>query len=194
MRSVRLVVFSAAAAAVWSARALTAVRPVLPPVAHADTETVTNVPLAAWERGLRAFRFDLAFTGTPSNNVEMAFGTDADGDGELSDGEIAVRAGWDCGELLVANNVTDERAVEDAPAGAHAFSCVCETRSAGRIVNVACTDNGRRAFPGLAAARPAWLHSPVWNMVRLVGRGENVRSGERFSAKTTPSGLLFRLR
>ena len=194
MRSVCLVVFSAVAAGACSVHALPAVRLVLPPVAHADTETVTNVPFAAWERGLRAFRFDLAFTGTASNNVEMAFGTDADGDGALSDGEIDVRAGWDCGERFIANNVTDERAAEDAPAGAHAFSCVCETHSSGRIVNVACTDNGRMVFTGLAAARPAWLHSPGWNMVRLVGRGENVRSGERFSVKTTPSGLLFRLR
>ena len=186
--------FSAVATVAWSARALPAVRPVLPPVVHADTETVTNVPFAAWERGLRAFRFDLAFTGTPSNNVEMAFGTDADGDGALSDGEIDVRAGWDCGELFVADNATGGRFAEAAADGARAFSCVCEMRSTGRIVNVACTDNGRMVFTGLAAARPAWLHSPGWNMVRLVGRGERARSGERFSAKTTPSGLLFRLR
>lgn len=94
----------AATAAAWSAYALPAVRPVLPPVEHADTETVTNVPFTAWERGLRAFRFDLAFTGTASNNVEMAFGTDADGDGGLSDGEVDVRAGWDCGELFIAKS------------------------------------------------------------------------------------------
>lgn len=61
----------------WSAYALPAVRPVLPPIEYADTETVTNMAFTAWERGLREFRFDLAFTGTASNNVEMAFGADA---------------------------------------------------------------------------------------------------------------------
>ena len=144
----------------WSAYALPAVRPVLPPIEYADTETVTNVAFTAWERGLREFRFDLAFTGTASNNVEMAFGADADGNGELSEGEVAVRAGWDCGELFIADNATGERlaeaSTENAPAPeasgrpsaegaspegrkgprAHVFSCVCEMRSGGRVVNV----------------------------------------------------------
>ena len=124
----------------WPAYALPAVRPVLPPVVNADTETVTNVAFAAWEQGLREFRFDLAFTGTASNNVEMAFGTDADGNGELSDGEVSVLAGWDCGELFIANNATDECFTEASSPGAHVFSCVCEMRSNGRVVNVACTD------------------------------------------------------
>ena len=88
----------------WSAYARPAVRPVLPPVADADTETVTNMPFTAWERGLREFRFDLA------------------------------------------------------------------------------------------VARPVWLHSLDWNMVRLTGRGENVRVGERFLAKITPFGFVFHLR
>lgn len=184
----------AATAAAWSAYALPAVRPVLPPVEHADTETVTNVPFTAWERGLRAFRFDLAFTGTASNNVEMAFGTDADGDGGLSDGEVDVRAGWDCGELFIANNATDERFAETAVDGAHVFSCVCELHSSGRIVGVAFTNNGTAVFSALAVTKPAWLHSARWDVVRLVGRGENARAGERFSAKTAPFGLCFQLR
>lgn len=155
--------------------ALPAVRPVLPPVMSADTETVTNLPFTAWERGLREFRFDLEFTGTSSNNVEMAFGTDADGNGELSDGEVAVLAGWDCGELFIANNATDERVTEASTDGAHVFSCVCGMRSNGRIVNVACTNDNSAVFLDLAATKPAWLHSLDWNMVRLTGRGENAK-------------------
>ena len=178
----------------WPAYALPSVRPVLPPVVNADTETVTNVAFTAWEQGLREFRFDLEFTGTPSNNVEMAFGTDADGNGELSDGEVAVLAGWDCGELFIANNATEERFTEASTTGAHVFSCVCEMRSNGRVVNVACSNDSSTVFLDLATAKPTWLHSLDWNMVRLTGRGENVRVGERFSAKITPSGFFFRLR
>ena len=178
----------------WPAFALPAVRPVLPPVVDADTETVTNMPFTAWEQGLREFRFDLEFTGTASNNVEMAFGTDADGNGELSDGEVAVLAGWDCGELFIANNATDERFTEASASGAHVFSCVCEMRSDGRVVSIDFSDNVVAVFHNLAAARPSWLHSLDWNMVRLTGRGENVRVGERFSSKITPFGFVFRLR
>ena len=184
----------ASTAIAWSVYALPAVHPVLPPVANADTETVTNVAFTAWEQGLREFRFDLEFTGTASNNVGMAFGTDADRNGELSDGEVAVLAGWDCGELFIANNATDERFTEESAAGAHVFSCVCEMRSNGRVVNVACSNDSSTVFLDLAAAKPAWLHSLDWNMVRLTGHGENVRVGERFSTKITPSGFFFRLR
>ena len=195
MRSLALIFAVFAWSAIeWPAYALPAVRPVLPPVVNADTETVTNVAFTAWEQGLREFRFDLEFTGTPSNNVEMAFGTDADGNGELSDGEVAVLAGWDCGELFIANNATEERFTEASTAGAHVFSCVCEMRSNGRVVNVACSNDSSTVFLDLATAKPAWLHSLDWNMVRLTGRGENVRVGERFSAKITPSGFFFRLR
>lgn len=170
------------------------VAPTLPHVGFADTETVTNVPFAAWTENLREFRFELDFTGTASNNVEMAFGTDVDGDGRLSDGEVSTSAGWDCGEWFVFDSASGARTAASAPDGRHVFSCVCEMRSSGEIVGVAFFDNGAPVFADLAASTPSWLHSPDWNMVRLVGRGENVRAGERFSAKVTSGQTLFILR
>jgi hypothetical protein len=155
-----------------------AARPVLPVVEHADTETVTNVALAAWEPVMREFLFDLEFSGTASNNVEMAFGVDSDGDGALSDGEADLLVGWDCGALFVADNAADERATAVASNGTHVFSCVCGIRSSGSISEVVFTDNGVEVFHDLAAESPSWLHSTNWNMVRLVGRGENVRVGD----------------
>ena len=177
-----------------SAYASPAVPFLLPQVGHADTEVVTNAAFAAWEPKLREFRFNMEFAGTASNNVELAFGTDVDGDGQLSDGEIDFRAGWDCGLLFFANNATDERVTEAAADGAHAFSCFYGMDLSGRIANAVITDNGSNVFRGIAAAKPAWLYSSRWNMVRLVGRGENVRAGERFSVKTTPECFFFRLR
>ncbi len=188
-----MVEFTVAAVA-WSVFAHPAVRPVLPLVNHVDTETVTNVPFVAWERRLREFRFDLEFFGTASNNVEMAFGTDVNGDGVLSDGEVDIVTGWDCGEMFISNNAADERMIETSADGTNVFSCVCEMRPDGRIVNIACTNNGTSVFLDLFSAKPSWFYSSDWNMVRLLGRGENVRSGERFSVKTTPSGFLFRFR
>ena len=184
----------AATAITWSAYALPATQPVLPPVEHADTETVTNVPFAAWGQRRGEFKFTLEFLGTVSNGVEMAFGVDADGDGELSDGEVELLAGWDCGALFIADNAMEERAMEAVVDGAHVFSCICEMRSGGRIASVACTDNGSAVFPDPVAAKSAWLHASAWNMVRLAGRGENVRTGEYFLVQTTPSGFLFRFR
>ena len=177
-----------------SAYAAPTARPVLPGVEYTDTETVTNVAFTAWEQGLKEFRFDLEFTGSASNNVEMAFGTDANGDGTLTDDEVSIIAGWDCGELFVANNATDERMTATAANGQHHFSCLFGMRSSGRIVLASYSDNGTPVFSSLAAAKPSWLYSPDWNMVRMTGRGENVRSGERFSAKISTWGFTIRLR
>ena len=107
--------------------ALPPVRPVLPPVEYLDTETVTNVPFSAWQEHLRHFTFKLAFNATPSNNVEMAFGTDgATGttgvspveDGTLSPDECDLVVGWDCGAWFVEKGTTGER-VTAAPTDEH---------------------------------------------------------------------------
>lgn len=78
--------------------------------------------------------------------------------------------------------------------GENVFSCLFEMRSSGRIVDASYKDNGTAVFADLAASKPSWLYSTEWNMVRLVGRGENVRLGERFSVKAISAGFIFRLR
>ena len=90
----------------------TDMRPVLPPVHHLDTEVVTNVAVSA--QGSREYAFELTFSGTASNNVEIAFGADTNGDGALSVDEIGFSAGWDCGEWFVMNSATGERAMASA--------------------------------------------------------------------------------
>ena len=56
----------------------------LPPVEKADAEVVTNVPLPALSRRAGRFAFSLGCHATPTNNVEIAFGADADEDGVLA--------------------------------------------------------------------------------------------------------------
>ena len=80
----RSLAISIAMIIVGESLALPPVRPVLPPVAHDDAETTTNVPFAAWQDCAGKFRFSLTCRTTPTNNVQIAFGTDADGDGVLS--------------------------------------------------------------------------------------------------------------
>ena len=195
------------------ALALPPVRPVLPPVEYLDTETVTNVPFAAWQDHLRHFTFKLAFNATPSNNVEMAFGTDgatgttgvppAGGsgvspveDGTLSPDECDLVVGWDCGAWFVEDGITGER-VTAAPAGgcgAHELVVRVRLGRGGAIDDVRFLDNGAEVFAELAASKPPWLHASGWNRLRLVGRGENVRAGERFFAQVTPEGTSVRMR
>ena len=185
--------------------ALPPMQPTLPPVAYLDTETVTNVPFTAWQQHLWHFTFKLAFNATPSNNVEMAFGTDGGTgttgilpveDGELSPDERDLVVGWDCGMWFVENGTTGER-VAAAPAGgcgAHELTVRMRIDHHGAVDDVRFLDNDVAVFAEFAASKPSWLHSPAWNRLRLVGRGENVRAGERFFAQITPQGTSVKLR
>ena len=98
-----------AVAAVVLARTLTVS---LPPVAHADTETVANMPMPSVDMATRRVSFSLAFAATPSNCVEAVFGTDIDGDGELSPGERRLAVGWRCGRWFVRKSPDSESSAD----------------------------------------------------------------------------------
>ena len=186
-----------------AAFALPPVRPVLPPVEYLDTETVTNMPFTGWQRNLRDFMVNLSFVATPSNNVEIAFGTDTGttgilpvGDGELSPDECDLVVGWDCGSWFVEDGETGERftAAPTGGYGLHDLALRVRLRHNGAIESVRFLDNGTEVFAELAASKPAWFHAPAWNRIRIVGRGENVRAGERFLAQITPQQTLLIMR
>ena len=170
----------------------TDMRPVLPPVHHLDTEVVTNVAVSA--QGSREYAFELTFSGTASNNVEIAFGADADGDGALSVDEIGFSAGWDCGEWFVMNSATGERAMASAAEGAHCLVGTIRLRTGGHVREIAFRDGVAALFPMLHGAARTWSFPVGWKMVRLVGRGENIRSGEQFYVTATSNGITLRLK
>ena len=74
----------------------------LPASEFADTEVSTNVCLGAAVEtaagdGLGYFDVTLSLRATPTNNVEICFGCDANGDGALGRCERDFVLGWDCG-------------------------------------------------------------------------------------------------
>ena len=78
--------------------------------------------------------------------------------------------------------------------GAHELVVRVRLGRGGAIDDVRFLDNGAEVFSELAASKPPWLHASGWNRLRLVGRGENVRAGERFFAQVTPDGTSVRMR
>ena len=80
----------------------------MPEAAHDDTEVVTNHSFSAICFDSRVFSFTLELDATPSNNVEVAFGRDADGDGVLSRFEATMRVGWDCGVWEIVDCATGD--------------------------------------------------------------------------------------
>ena len=77
--------------------------PKLPAPTFLDTEISTNIAITAWTEQMRALKIVLLLDATPSNNVQVAFGSDADADGYLFDEETELTLGWDCGEWFVAS-------------------------------------------------------------------------------------------
>ena len=69
----------------------------LPPSEFADTEVSTNIAFAVERPAMTRIKFTVALDATPTNNVEVAIGTDANGDGNLAVEEAAHVFGYDCG-------------------------------------------------------------------------------------------------
>ena len=67
----------------------------LPPSEYADTEVSTNMAFVVDRSMMTRIEFTVALDETPTNNVEVAIGTDANGDGNLAVEEAAYVFGWD---------------------------------------------------------------------------------------------------
>ena len=116
----------------------------LPPLAFIDTEVSTNCPITTIGTDTAHFEFSLSFAATPSNNVEVAIGCDANCDGHLSLDESGMMVGYDCGEWFVRSAEKDA-VTSEAVSDAGTFRRVYEIRS--RHVD------------------------PSWNLVKVTRRG-----------------------
>ena len=167
----------------------------LPPVVHVDTEVMTNVVISSWQRGAAKFSFSLSCLATPSNNVEAAFGADANANGSLEPDETDLVVGWNRGNWFVQNGGDGERfsmaptSMEDVKTLAWAYRLT----AAPTPVRLSVMVDGTAAFSTLAEESPEWLHRREWNLMRLTGRGLH-DSGETFTVGTPldPTAILFR--
>ena len=169
----------------------------LPAPEFADTEVTAHHRLEQPAHGLRGLDFRLDFSGTPSNNVEIALGRDADGDGRLSLRETDLVVGWDCGRYFVERFATGERFEEPgvgADGAARSLAWHCALRKNGGVFRgFAATNEVGAAFASLAADPPGWLYSRSWDLMRLTARGVDARD-ERFFADVRTAGFAMTLR
>ena len=144
------------------------------PSQFADTEVSTNVPCALDLPSLKEYRIGLGLVGTPSNNVEVALGHDADGDGVLSLDEAAVSLAWDCGEWM-ARGIGEEGQVPLMTSGPDTNGFV--------VAEIAVAVSNHKA-------KPAWLYDRTWDLVRVTRRGVDDPE-ERVSLYTRVAGLMI---
>ena len=167
----------------------------LPPVAHPDAEVVTNVPLPMLSQRAGKFAFSLGCRATPTNNVEIAFGTDVDEDGVLAPREMRLVVGWDSGCWFVRRGFSGERSEVWRPSSdlprMLSWELSLGLRAVPRRLAV-CEGTDALDFE-LSPAAPNWLYDANWNLMRLTGRGLDVQ-GESFGVQFSPESFTVILR
>ena len=78
----------------------------MPVSPFADTEVSTNMVINKADINYVDLKF--TFCGTPTNNLEMAFGTDANTNGVLEAEEVGARFGWRAGRYFIENTLTGD--------------------------------------------------------------------------------------
>ena len=90
-----------AAGTTLSAHARQIVIPTLPMSPFADTEVSTNVVIHESRTDMRDVKIRLQLDGTPTNNLEIAFGCDENTNGVLDVSEIETVYGWRAGRYFI---------------------------------------------------------------------------------------------
>ena len=184
----------AAALAVFGAAAFGAVMPQLPEPAHADTEVWTNVPCAQLLSDVREFEVVLDFTGTASNCVQVAFGRDDDGNGDLSKRETGLVVGWRAGDYFIEDVKRGDRSRE-ARGATNAARRIAFRFAAGedgaKSASVVC--DGAAKFVEELSGDLRWVYNRGWNMAKVTRRGVNA-PGEIVLVESDHGGLKFIVR
>ena len=150
----------------------------LPEPSFFDGEVSRCYPLD--QSGIGSIWIDLvaSFIGTASNNLEIAIGTDADRDGELSLPETDLILGWSCGryflERFKASEVYEETSVGTNNT-ARSLGWNSRVRRNGRILSFSLTNECGTAFADVLVSPPSWIYDTRWDRMRVTARGDKVR-------------------
>ena len=191
MKFAAIVIFALCSASAFASARIEV--PTLPLGEYADTEVSTNVAFRASRRGVKSLDVRIEYTGSESNCVEVAFGRDADGNGDLSAEEMRLLLGWRGGRRFVEDVATDDRVYEDAePASGRRFLALSVTTDGDLVPRTAAfTCESGPCFTSLAADVPRFLCDSSWNLVKVVRRGTSAadewcaveNSGPRFELR-----------
>ena len=145
----------------------------MPVSPFADTEVSTNIPINKADISYSDLNF--RFDGTPTNNLELAFGTDANTNGVLEAEEVGARFGWRAGRYFIENTLTGDMFDGEALNSSQSFSVDLhlEVRySSQQVRKVAVSGVNAAEFGALATnVPPAWIWRRDWNLMRATRRG-----------------------
>ena len=174
--------------------ALAALAAPLPQPAFADAGACTNVALSALSAS-GELSFSLSFAPGASNNVEVAFGADLDGDGVLAPDERRMAAGWDRSAWFMrgADGETAFQTAQSPGGGPNEFKWRLRLKGGRLPSRLSAAVDGVPLFSEVASAPPGWLYEPEWNMACVIVRGAEV-GGEMGEVKAVIDGTILKLR
>ena len=173
-RGILPVLFAAVALPVFARTIIVQPQPVSE---FADTEVSTNCVLHGSRVDSRTFDLHLQFDGTPTNNLEVAFGRDSNTNGVLDVQEIETVYGWRGGRYVIENVPAWERfetaTATNSPCGVIDIHLENDARLVPKRFSATC--GGEAAFTQFAPP-PPWLFSSDWTQMKVTRRGVGVPS------------------
>lgn len=145
------------------------------PSHYADSESTTNRTMNLNLPSLKEWWMSVVLVGTPTNNLDVVVGHDADRDGRLSFDERAWWLSWDCGEWIAGGL-------------GGAFEPVTGGPDTNGVVWAHIKVDVRRH-----KSNPPWMYSETWDFVEVTRRGVDDPQ-ERVSFGTRVSGTLLFIR
>ena len=151
--------------------------PTLPVSPYADTEVSTNCVLHRSRIDARTFDVHFQFEGTPTNNLEVAFGRDSNTNGVLDVQEIDTVYGWRGGRYFIENVRAWERIETVAATNVLCGVIDVHLENDAELVprRFTATCGGEAAFTQLATP-PPWLFRSDWTLMKVTRRGVGVPS------------------
>lgn len=124
----------------------------------------------------RIFKVEFTFTATASNNVQIAFGKDADNDGKLPAEETAAIVGWDRGSWFLQSGdlrtVFTNTPANSAVTTSRTFKMFVRLNASGSPIALTFQNEaGCTVILGGLQGVPAWINPKEWDMVALTARG-----------------------
>lgn len=167
--------------------------PELPPSAFADTEVSTNVAFVAMGPGDRLFSLSLVLDAAASNAVEVAFGRDTNGNGELEVFESEFALGWSAGAWFLEDWRAEVSDRTGMPYGERRLDWSVRLTERGEAWQARAQDGGQPVLAeATAACRPTY-YGADWDLVRVTTRGVTDPAG-RVELRTSSVGLEVRVR
>ena len=161
--------------------------PQLPPSPYDDTEISTNVVFSAGRDDSRLFALSLSVDATPSNTVQIAFGSDGDSDGVLSWRETDFLLGWRCGSWFFRDKMSGAEASAPRASGLRRLEWRLALDGERSPRGLSATDGG----DDIGFAVTPGMFRPNWNLMRVTVRG---MPGQVFAAEGEVSAPGFSMR